>query len=111
MPRGLVVDTLRQVMLLVANGRVQRAIHVSTAASGHWTPHGRFRVLRKEVMSWSVPFQAWMPYANYFSGGFAIHGFASVPSYPASHGCIRVPMVEAPGVYSFAGYGTPVLVR
>jgi hypothetical protein len=109
--RGLVVDTSRQVLLLVAGGRVQRAIHVSTAAPGHWTPHGRFRVYRKEILSWSVPFRAWMPYANYFTGGFAIHGFASVPSYPASHGCIRVPMAEAPIVYSFAGYGTPVLVR
>jgi lipoprotein-anchoring transpeptidase ErfK/SrfK len=109
--RGLVVDTSRQVMLLVAGGRVQRAIHVSTAAPGHWTPHGQFRIFRKEILSWSIPFEAWMPYANYFTGGFAIHGFASVPAYAASHGCIRVPMVEAPGVYSFAGYGTTVLVR
>ena len=109
--RGLVVDTSRQVLLLVANGRVQRAIHVSTAAPGHWTPHGRFRVYRKEVLSWSIPFKAWMPYANYFTGGFAIHGFASVPAYPASHGCIRVPMAEATVVYAFAAYGTAVLVR
>ncbi len=111
MSRGLVVDVSRQVLLLVANGRVQRAIHVSTAAPGHWTPRGRFRVFRKEVLSWSIPFQAWMPYANYFTGGFAIHGFASVPAYPASHGCIRVPMVEAPGVYAFASFGIPVIVR
>ncbi len=109
--RGLVVDTSRQVLLLVADGRVQRVIHVSTAAPGHWTPHGSFRVYRKELLSWSIPFKAWMPYANYFTGGFALHGFASVPSYPASHGCVRIPMVEAPAVYAFAAYGTPVLVR
>ncbi len=109
--RALIVDTSRQVLLLVADGRVQRVIHVSTAAPGHWTPRGSFRVYRKEVLSWSIPFKTWMPYANYFTGGFALHGFASVPSYPASHGCVRIPMVEAPGVYAFAAYGTPVLVR
>ncbi len=52
-----------------------------------------------------------MPYASYFVGGFAMHAYPSVPTYPASHGCVRVPPVEAPGVYSFARYGTPVWVR
>ncbi len=111
MRRGLEVDVPRQVLLLVENGRVRRAIHVSTAAPGRFTPHGRFAVYRKETLSWSIPFRAWMPYANYFHGGFAIHGFASVPPYPASHGCIRVPMADATVVYGFAGYGTPVLIR
>ena len=32
----------------------------------------------------------WNPY--YFNGGIAVHGLASVPSYPASHGCARIPM-------------------
>lgn len=108
---GLEVDIARQVLLLVQNGRTVRAVHVSTAAPGHFTPRGHFRVYRKETLSWSIPFHAWMPYANYFTGGFAIHGFASVPSYPASHGCIRVPMVDATTVYRFAAYGLPVLIR
>ena len=34
--------------------------------------------------------QMWNPY--YFNGGIAVHGLASVPSYPASHGCARIPM-------------------
>jgi peptidoglycan hydrolase-like protein with peptidoglycan-binding domain len=108
---GLEVDLLRQVLLLVQGGSVVRAIHVSTAAPGHYTPRGRFRVYRKETLSWSIPFKVWMPFANYFDGGFAIHGLASVPAYPASHGCIRVPLVEAPGLYAFAGLGLPVWVR
>ena len=66
---------------------------------------------RKEILSWSVPFSTWMPYASYFSGGFAMHSYPSVPAYPASHGCVRLPAVEAPGVYAFAGYGTPVWIR
>src|SRR5262245_53199323 len=28
----------------------------------------------------------------YFNGGIAVHGLESVPSYPASHGCARIPM-------------------
>jgi peptidoglycan hydrolase-like protein with peptidoglycan-binding domain len=108
---GLEVDLARQVLLLVHDGRVVRAIHVSTAAPGHYTPRGRFRVYRKETLSWSIPFKVWMPWANYFDGGFAIHGLASVPAYPASHGCIRVPLVEAPGLYASAGLGLPVWVR
>jgi lipoprotein-anchoring transpeptidase ErfK/SrfK len=104
------IDTRRQVMLLVEGGRVVRAIHVSTGAGGR-TPLGHFSVYRKERLSWSVPFSVWMPWASYFRGGFAMHAYPSVPSYPASHGCVRVPPVEAPGVYAFAGYGTPVWVR
>jgi hypothetical protein len=108
--RGVLIDTARQVLLLVERGRTVRAIHVSTGAYGR-TPRGRFAVYRKETLSWSVPFSVWMPYASYFRGGFAMHAYSSVPSYPASHGCVRVPPVEAPGVYRFAGYGTPVWVR
>ena len=42
-------------------------------------------------------------YPLYFLRGFAIHGYPSVPAYPASHGCVRVPMWIAPSL--FAGYG------
>jgi peptidoglycan hydrolase-like protein with peptidoglycan-binding domain len=110
MKDGLQIDTARQVLFLVERGRVVRAVHVSTGAYGR-TPLGRFAVYRKELMSWSIPFQTWMPYASYFYGGFALHSYPSVPAYPASHGCVRVPSVEAPGVYSFASYGSPVWIR
>jgi lipoprotein-anchoring transpeptidase ErfK/SrfK len=110
MRNGLEIDTARQVLLLVSEGRVARAIHVSTGAGGR-TPLGHFSVYRKEVLSWSVPFKTWMPYASYFHGGFALHSYSSVPAYPASHGCVRVPAVEAPGVYGFAKYGLPVWIR
>ena len=46
-----------------------------------------------------------MPFASFFSGGDAIHGFPDVPAYPASHGCVRVSMPEAPWVYTFLYYG------
>ena len=69
-----------------------------------------FRVYRKELYSWSVPFQVWMPYAAYFVGGIATHEYPDVPSYPASHGCVRLPAGEAHRVYEFVNLGTPVHV-
>ena len=102
------IDLSRQVALLVREGRVVRAIHVSTGAPGTPTPTGGFRVYRKERQSWSVPFHVWLPWASYFSGGIALHAYPEVPAYPASHGCVRIPPSEAPAVYAFAWLGMPV---
>jgi hypothetical protein len=107
---GVEVDTARQVLFLVRGGTVVRAIHVSTGAYGR-TPRGRFFVRSKALRSWSVPFGVWMPYAQYFYGGFALHSYPEVPAYPASHGCIRLPAMEAPVVYAFTSVGMPVWVR
>ncbi len=99
------------VALLVKDDRTKRAIHVSTGAAGTETPRGRFEVFRKELNSWSVPFQTWLPFASYFFQGIAFHEYPDVPPYPASHGCVRVPAPEAEVVYDFAGIGTAVAVR
>jgi len=100
----------RGVALLVKGGRTKRAIHISAGAPGTETPSGRYEVFRKELESWSVPFQTWLPYASYFNNGIAFHGYPEVPVFPASHGCVRVPAPEAPGVYRFAAIGTAVVV-
>jgi lipoprotein-anchoring transpeptidase ErfK/SrfK len=110
---GRRIDVYRSkgVALLIRGGRVVRAIHVSTGGPGHATPSGDFKVFRKELRSWSVPFRTWLPYASYFNQGIAFHEYPDVPAYPASHGCARVPAPEAPVVYRFARLGTAVLVR
>jgi hypothetical protein len=97
------------VLLLVEDGLVFRAVHTSTGVGG-LTPSGSFRVYRKELMSWSVPFQVWMPFASYFVGGIATHEYPHVPEYPASHGCVRLPEGDAARVYRFVEVGTPVHV-
>ncbi len=107
---GIEIHIAEQVLLLVRNRRVQRAIHVSTGADGA-TPLGHFRIYRRDVMSWSVPFQVWMPLAQYFSGGYAMHEFASVPTYPASHGCVRIPQTESRAVWRFGTVGMRVWTR
>lgn len=99
------------VVLLVRKGRVVRTIHSSAGSPGNDTPTGRYSVFRKELMSWSVPFSTWLPYASYFNNGIAFHEYPDVPPYPASHGCVRIPAPEAPLVYRFATMGTVVVVR
>lgn len=105
---GLEVHIPQQVLLLVRGGRVQRAVHVSTGRPGWPTPVGHFEVIERDVMSWSAPFEVWMPLAQYFYPGFAIHEFPEVPDYPASHGCVRVPESEAPAVWDFGRVGMRV---
>lgn len=106
--RYLEVHIRQQVLLLVENGKVKRAIHVS---SGGATPNGSFSIIRRERYSWSHPFSVTLPYAQYFHGGFAFHEYPHVPGYPASHGCVRLPSPEAPVVWDFGAYGMPVAVR
>jgi hypothetical protein len=107
--RRIEVNRYKGVALLIQGGQVLRVIHVSTGAGGR-TPRGTFHIFRKERMSWSRPFNVWLPYASYFSGGFAFHQYPNVPAYSASHGCIRVGAPEAPTVYAFAAMGTLVQI-
>jgi PKD repeat protein len=100
----LEVDKARQVLLVVRAGRVATVVHISTGATGN-TPVGRWRVYRK-VTGWD--WVLWYP--MYFLRGFAIHGYPSVPAYPASHGCVRVPMWIAPHLYSTNPFGQTVYV-
>ena len=80
-------------------------------ARGFHTPTGAFRVYRRELRSWSYLYRVWLPCALYFQEGHAFHGYYSVPSYPASHGCVRMTLADAPSVYPFAPLRTPVIVR
>ena len=98
------VDKTRQVLYLVRDGRVALVVHVSTGATGN-TPIGTFHVYRK------VPGFDWvLYYPMYFLRGFAIHGYPEVPAYPASHGCVRIPMWLAPRLFADNGYGTTIIV-
>ena len=95
----------RQVLFVVRDGQVVLVVPVSTGATGN-TPLGHFRVYSK------VPgFNAKaMYYSSFFVGGFAIHGYHSVPAYPASHGCVRIPLWVAVRIYSLVDYGTSVYI-
>ena len=98
------VDKTRQVLFLVRGGKVALVVHVSTGATGN-TPVGVWHVYSK-VAGWS--WVLWYP--SYFLRGFAIHGYPDVPPYPASHGCVRVPMWIATRLYAQIPYGGAVVV-
>jgi L,D-transpeptidase catalytic domain/Putative peptidoglycan binding domain/PKD domain len=97
------VDKTRQVLFVVRHGEVSLVVAVSTGATGN-TPLGRFHVYSK-VPGYNAKL---MYFSSFFIGGFAIHGYSSVPPYPASHGCVRVPIWVAVRLYEVASYGTEV---
>jgi hypothetical protein len=85
-------------------GRVRRIITLSSGKPSTPTVIGRFRVYGKEPGTNSHG----MVDSNYFVGGYAIHGYAEVPPYPASHGCLRIPIPDAASVYAWVQIGYPV---
>jgi N-acetylmuramoyl-L-alanine amidase len=98
------VDKARQVLFVVRGGKVALVVAVSTGATGN-TPLGLWHVYRKVT-----GFDWVLYYPNYFLRGFAVHGYPDVPPYPASHGCVRIPMWVATRVYGEIGLGTAVYV-
>ena len=113
------VDIDRQVLMLVGEDGAIRVLPVSTGndkqfmdqgqMSVAYTPRGRFVVYDKSY-GWENGDLGSVYYANYISGGVAIHGYLSVPTTPASHGCIRIPMFAAREVSRLLPVGTIVLV-
>lgn len=113
------VDLDRQVLLVVDDNGGVRVLPVSTGSgrefidqgqtSVAYTPRGRFIVYDKTV-GWEKGYLGSMYYSNYISGGVAIHGSPNVPTQPASHGCIRIPMFAAREVSKLLKLGTIVLV-
>jgi N-acetylmuramoyl-L-alanine amidase len=100
------VDQTRQVLFTVVDGRVRAIIHVSTGKPSTPTRDGSFVVDRK-IAGYSGHR---LYYPSYFDGNRAIHGWPDVPSYPASHGCVRVPYWHAKWIFGLAAIGTRVLV-
>ena len=113
------VDVDRQVLMIVDDAGRVKVLPVATGTgkeffydgqmSVAYTPRGRFVVYEKGV-GWENNVPGSMYYPNYISGGIAIHGSYSVPTKPASHGCIRIPMFAAREVSRLLKLGTIVLV-
>ena len=99
------IDQSKQVLYVVREGEVDEVVHTSTGAGGA-TRDGVFSVHRK--IAGSSPNRLYYP--SYFDGLRAVHGWPQVPSYPASHGCARVPYWTAKHLFSIMGYGMEVRV-
>lgn len=95
-------DLSRQVLALIGRGgRVERIYPTSSGAPATPTVIGHFRFYSKTPGTNAKG----MVHSNYFIRGYAIHGYASVPIYPASHGCLRVPIPEATPIFSWVRLG------
>jgi lipoprotein-anchoring transpeptidase ErfK/SrfK len=98
-------DLTHQVLAeILPGGRVRQIFEMSSGKPSTPTVIGNFRIYLK---TFGVN-EKGMVDSNYFVGGYAIHGYPDVPTYPASHGCLRIPIPNAAGVYAWAQFGYPV---
>jgi lipoprotein-anchoring transpeptidase ErfK/SrfK len=105
--RHVEADLSMQVLVLVDGAKVVRIQHTSSGKPSTPTILGRFRVYRKDFGTNSEG----MVDSNYFIRGYAIHGYYTVPTYNASHGCLRVPIADALTIYNWLHYGDVVWVE
>jgi L,D-transpeptidase catalytic domain/Putative peptidoglycan binding domain len=97
-------DWSRQVLVLARGGRPYRTYHTSSGAPATPTVFGSYRFYLQTPGTNSKG----MVHSSYFIGGYAIHGYPSVPSYPASHGCLRVPIPNAWSIFNWIDIGDPI---
>ena len=97
-------DWSRQVLVLARRGRPYRVYHTSSGAPVTPTVFGSYRFYRQDYGTNAKG----MVHSSYFIGGYAIHGYASVPNYPASHGCLRVPIPSAWSIFNWIDIGDPI---
>jgi hypothetical protein len=100
------VDQTHQVLYTVEGGEITNILHVSTGKPSTPTRDGQFQIARK-IAGFSPNH---LYYPSYFDGNRALHGWTEVPTYAASHGCVRIPYWNAIWVYELADVGTRVAV-
>lgn len=85
---------------------------VSTGKKGHTTPTGVFSILQKKRRHHSnIYSRAPMPFMQRLTwSGIALHESKSVPNYPASHGCVRLPRTFAKQLYRYTDLGAHVII-
>ena len=115
------VDIARQVLFMVdAEGNVGNILPISSGSGKRFyengypetravTPCARLEVYQK-ASGWKTSPLGQMHNPLYIVGGIAIHGSEDVPAYPASHGCIRIPMFASHRLTKMVPKGTPVYV-
>jgi L,D-transpeptidase catalytic domain len=103
--RHVEANLTRQVLAEIEpGGNVRRIYTMSSGKPSTPTVIGRFQVYLKTP---GVNTEG-MVDSNYFIRGYAIHGYPEVPTYAASHGCLRVPIPDAPSIYAWVQEGMPV---
>ncbi len=98
---------LSKQVLVFAKGDKPVAIYpISSGKSSTPTVTGHYEFIRTEPGYNSHG----MYYSWYFYGGYAVHGYESVPDYPASHGCLRTFIADQPEIYERINYGEDIFI-
>ena len=94
-------DLTHQVLALIDGSQVQTIYPISSGKPSTPTILGSYRVYYR------VP--GYLPdgmyYSDFFISGYAIHGYDPAPTYPASHGCMRMPIVDAISAFNWLAIG------
>lgn len=108
----IVVDLLTQMTYVYRGDKLLGASSMSSARTGHVTPYGNWTILEKRPFYRSKKYDnAPMPFMQRIDDyGIAFHGGVN-PGYPASHGCIRLPMKFAEKLYGVTKLGTKVIIE
>lgn len=134
---SLHINLKQQAVYLLEDGQLRNSSPISSGKPGYSTPRGKFRVLKKEVNHFSATYgkivgpngktvvadarsdmavpagcrfvKAPMPYYLGFTPRHGLHG-GHLPGYPASHGCVRMPLQKAREFFYGVAVGTPVYI-
>lgn len=108
----IVVDLLTQMAYVYRGDMLVGASTMSSAKTGHITPYGYWTILEKRPFYRSKKYDnAPMPWMQRIDDyGIAFHGGVN-PGFPASHGCMRLPMKFAERLYSVTKVGTKVIIE
>lgn len=94
-------DLSDQVLALINGSKVHWLFPISSGKPSTPTILGNYQVYRKQP--------GYLPdgmyYSDFFISGYAIHGYDPAPDYPASHGCMRLPIVDAIPAYNWIQLG------
>lgn len=110
-PVAVVVSLDEQRVHVYRNGIRIAVSTCSSGKSGHETPTGVFVVLQKDADHRSSTYGgAPMPNTNRLTwDGIALHA-GNLPGYPASHGCVRLPLEFSARLFEVTHLGTPVII-
>ena len=108
----IAVDLVTQMVYVYRGEQLIGASTMSAAKTGHITPYGNWTILEKRPFYRSKKYDnAPMPWMERIDNyGIAFHGGVN-PGYPASHGCMRLPMKFAQKLYGVTKIGTKVVIE
>jgi len=119
-PDRVEIDIGHQLLYLILDGKVDAIVHVSTGSDPYKTPRtnlrpdGSYFFQKHGYNGWSPRPGAWSIYKFWAYLGrdnnYGVHGYRSVPYWPASHGCTRVHVRDADYLHELFFIGMPVHV-